>query len=301
MIYTITDQMHYLLKGFISYVFSINLLFGNLISKDLVEEKWIKISPLREFSISGVAPFYNNFIIVHDNKKANQARISMLDQKNNLILLDWPEMKLPFDLEAIHSIPETKNEFLIMESRGYCYRISINSETNIVEILNKFKLPKLTKKMNLEGLALHNYSNSKKDLIKIIYGDRGSNTRESTLFVGDYDLENNLITNVKLFQFSLKEPVSHRRNISDLAIDRNNDLWCSATSDPSNDGPFETRLYVLGQLNGNGYFNMKKNLLVSRSIDKQKIEAMIFHKSRLILMTDNEKKGSTVNSFNVMN
>ena len=259
-----------------------------------------KISPLREFSISGVAPFYNNFIIVHDNKKANQARVSMLDQKNNLTLLDWPELKLPFDLEAIHLIPGTKNEFLIMESRGYCYRISINSKTNIIEILNKFKFPKLTKKMNLEGLALYKNSNSKNNLIKIIYGDRGSNTRESTLFVGNYDFVKGIVTNVELFQFSVKEPASHRRNISDLAIDKNNNLWCSATSDPSNDGPFETKLYVIGQLNDNGYFNMKKNLLVARSIDRQKVEAMTFHKNRLILMTDNEKKGSTVNSFNVM-
>jgi len=277
------------------------LLFGNLISKDLVEEKWIKISPLREFSISGVAPFYNNFIIVHDNKKANQARVSILDQKNNLILLDWPELKLPFDLEAVSLIPGTKNEFLIMESRGYCYRISINSETNIIKILNTFKLPKLTKKMNLEGLALHKYSVLEKDLIKIIYGDRGSNTRASTLFFGDYNIKNNSITNIELFQYSVKEPVSHRRNISDLAIDKNNNLWCSATSDPSNDGPFETKLYVVGQLNNDGAFNLKKNLIVARSIDKQKVEAMTFYKNRLILMTDNEKKGSTANSFSVVN
>lgn len=289
--------MHFLLKGFISYVFFINPLLGNLISKDLVEKKWIEISPLREFSISGVAPFYNNFIIVHDNKKAKQARISILDQKNNLILLDWSEKKLPFDLEAIHLIPETKNEFLIMESRGYCYRINIDPKTNNIEILNKFKLPKLTKKMNLEGLALHKYSSSKNNIIKIIYGDRGSNTRESTLFVGNYDLENGTVTEVELFKFSLEEPISHRRNISDLAIDKNNNLWCSATSDPSNDGPFETKLYIIGQLNDNGYFNMKKDLLVARSIDKQKVEAMTFHKNQLLLMTDNEKKGSTLNSF----
>ena len=294
------DQMHYLLKGFISYIFFMTFLFGNLISKDLVEKKWIKISPLREFSISGVAPFYNNFIVVHDNKKANQARVSMLDKKNNLTLLSWPELKLPFDLEAIYLIPGSKNEFLIMESRGYCYRISINSETNVIKILNKFKLPKLTKKMNLEGLALHKYSNSKNDLIKIIYGDRGSNTRESTLFVGNYDFVKGIVTNVELFQFSVKEPVSHRRNISDLAIDKNNNLWCSATSDPSNDGPFETKIYVIGHLNNNGTFNLRKKLLVTRSIKKQKVEAITFYNGKFFLMTDNEKMGSTMNSFNLI-
>ena len=294
------DQMHYLLKGFISYIFFMTFLFGNLISKDLVEEKWIKISPLREFSISGVAPFYNNFIVVHDNKKANQARVSMLDKKNNLTLLSWPELKLPFDLEAIYLIPGTKNEFLIMESRGYCYRISINSETNVIKILNKFKLPKLTKKMNLEGLALHKYSNSKNDLIKIIYGDRGSNTRESTLFVGNYDFVKGIVTNVELFQFSVKEPVSHRRNISDLAIDKNNNLWCSATSDPSNDGPFETKIYIIGHLNNNGTFNLRKKLLVTRSIKEQKVEAITFYNGKFFLMTDNEKMGSTMNSFNLI-
>ena len=294
------DQMHYLLKGFISYIFFMTFLFGNLISKDLVEEKWIKISPLREFSISGVAPFYNNFIVVHDNKKANQARVSMLDKKNNLTLLSWPELKLPFDLEAIYLIPGSKNEFLIMESRGYCYRISINSETNVIKILNKFKLPKLTKKMNLEGLALHKYSNSKNDLIKIIYGDRGSNTRESTLFVGNYDFVKGIVTNVELFQFSVKEPVSHRRNISDLAIDKNNNLWCSATSDPSNDGPFETKIYIIGHLNNNGTFNLRKKLLVTRSIKEQKVEAITFYNGKFFLMTDNEKMGSTMNSFNLI-
>ena len=294
------DQMHYLLKGFISFIFFMTFLFGNLISKDLVEEKWIKISPLREFSISGVAPFYNNFIVVHDNKKANQARVSMLDKKNKLTLLSWPELKLPFDLEAIHLIPGTKNEFLIMESRGYCYRISINSEKNVIEILNKFKLPKLKKKMNLEGLALHKYSNSKNDLIKIIYGDRGSNTRESTLFVGNYDFVKGVVTNVELFQFSVKEPVSHRRNISDLAIDKNNNLWCSATSDPSNDGPFETKIYIIGHLNNKGTFNLRKKLLVTRSIKEQKVEAITFYNGKFFLMTDNEKMGSTMNYFNLI-
>ena len=149
------DLMHYLLKVFISYIFFMSLLFGNLISKDLVEKKWIKISPLREFSISGVAPFYNNFIIVHDNKKANQARVSMLDQKNNLTLLDWPELKLPFDLEAIHLIPGTKNEFLIMESRGYCYRISINSKTAIIEISEETGLPQKDLKVLKKLIPTH--------------------------------------------------------------------------------------------------------------------------------------------------
>ena len=47
--------------------------------------------------------------------------------------------------------------------------------------------------MNLEGLAFYKNSNSKNNPIKIIYGDRGSNTRESTLFVGNYDFVKRIV------------------------------------------------------------------------------------------------------------
>ena len=41
---------------------------------------WSQIHDTREYSISGVAPFNNGYIVVHDNKKKNQARVSFVDE-----------------------------------------------------------------------------------------------------------------------------------------------------------------------------------------------------------------------------
>ena len=61
-------------------------------------EKWEKISNQRMYSVSGLVHHKNGFLIVHDNKKENQPRISFF--KNNKISpLIWPGSSLPYDLK----------------------------------------------------------------------------------------------------------------------------------------------------------------------------------------------------------
>ncbi|MBD01851.1 MAG: hypothetical protein CMG45_02210, partial [Candidatus Marinimicrobia bacterium] len=50
---------------------------------------WSQIHDTREYSISGVAPFNNGYIVVHDNKKKNQARVSFVDEKLKISRLVW--------------------------------------------------------------------------------------------------------------------------------------------------------------------------------------------------------------------
>ena len=62
---------------------------------------WSKIHSNREFSISGVAKFQKGYLVVHDNKKKRQARLSFLNSSLKIKELIWPEKKPPYDLEGI--------------------------------------------------------------------------------------------------------------------------------------------------------------------------------------------------------
>ncbi|MBT3763230.1 MAG: hypothetical protein HOF82_04765 [Candidatus Marinimicrobia bacterium] len=97
------------------------------------------------------------------------------------------------------------------------------------------------------------------------------------------------------FEFGLPIPKTHRRNIADLAIKEDGSLWTSATSDPGDYGPFTTAIYELGSINHAGTFTpihpkLLKPIIV---IAGQKVEALMFHKEHLVLMTDNENFGAT--------
>ena len=253
---------------------------------------WKTINKTREYSISGIAKFKNGYIAVHDNKKRGQARLSYIDQNLQLTKLIWPEKKLPFDLEAIFQLDPIESKYIIMESTGKCYIISIDIIDNRIDVLNIFTLPKINKNMNLEGLAIYESSQG----FILLYGDRGSSTRPSTLFWAFFNLNNYQIKEVKQVKFSFSQPIKNRRNIGDIAISKNAEVWSSATSDPGNNGPFSTHIYNIGKITNEGDFKMNHpDLLIPiMAIRGQKVEAMLFDNNSLVLMTDNENYGSTV-------
>ena len=82
-----------------------------------------KIHDEREYSVSGIARFNNGYLVVHDNKRKNQARVSHINDELKITKLIWPETLLPFDLEAIAALPNKSNHFILMESTGKCYEI----------------------------------------------------------------------------------------------------------------------------------------------------------------------------------
>ena len=267
---------------------SVVLLF--IIIKPLyIHAEWKSIHHDRLFSISGVVSFTDGFLVVHDNKSKGQPRISFINKENTIRPLVWPSDTPPFDLEAIHIIPGASNEFLVMESGGVCYRVMVKPESKEVSIINKFILPKVSKIMNLEGMTL--FKSNK--YFKIAYGDRGSDDRRSTLFIGDYEPSNNSITNINSYVIDLPEPESFKRNIADLVFDPGGVLWSAATSDPGDDGPFETRIYKIGQISRSGVFSKFQSPKAIKGFSDQKVEAMTNFSSGLILMTDNENFGSS--------
>ncbi|MDP6339262.1 MAG: hypothetical protein QF842_02915 [Candidatus Marinimicrobia bacterium] len=266
------------------FLFSV-FLFGQ-------EDDWHHIHNSREFSISGLAAFKNGYLVVHDNKKKKQPRVSYLDNKLQITKLIWPEPKLPYDLEAAVTYPNKPNRYILMESTGKCYEVFVDPKDFRVDVLHTFTLPGLKATMNLEGLTIYPSGQG----LVFIYGDRGADTRKSTLYTAFFSPEKKSFYELKRFTFDLPEPKKYKRNIADLAIKADGSLWTSATSDPGDDGPFTTAIYELGEINPAGAFtpihpDLLKPIMV---IAGQKVEAMMFHNGRLVLMTDNENFGTTV-------
>ena len=267
------------------------LIYLLLVLSVKAQNDWRKIHGSRQYSISGVAQFEKGFLVVHDNKKKSQPRISYLDKSLRLRKLVWPEPKLPYDLEALHKMPGFKNKFISMESTGKAYIFYVDPFNLRIEIVQNFTLPGISNKMNLEGLAI--YSSAQGPIF--IYGDRGSNKRSSTLITALYDPSNHNIYEGSKFEVDLPIPAKSKRNIADLTIDINGGVWTAATSDPGNNGPFKTAIYQIGQMNNTGTFDFNHPSLLKplMIIENQKVEAMIFDNGDLILMTDNENFGAT--------
>ena len=270
-----------------TYLIIVISAFTSFFSCD--DDNWIRISEERVYSISGVSAFNNDWLVVHDNKRINQPRVSLLSKNNQLKDLTWPHSSLPYDLEAIHLIPNYDNQYVLMESTGKCYRIIVNPDTEEIRLKGEFKLPGLSESMNLEGLALIE-SNG---VLKVFYGDRGSDSRPSTLFFADYNVKQNDITVVRSYSFSLLESMSDKRNIADLVFDRKGNLWSAATSDPGNDGPFETKLFRVGKMSKQGSFSLTRPMKSSKTFESEKVEAMTIFKNGILLLTDNENLGSS--------
>ena len=70
---------------------------------------WSKIHSTREFSISGVAKFQKGYLVVHDNKKKRQARLSFLNSNLKIKELIWPEKNFLMILKVYlkHFLPIT--------------------------------------------------------------------------------------------------------------------------------------------------------------------------------------------------
>ena len=253
---------------------------------------WEKIHDEREYSISGASKFKDGFLVVHDNKKKGQARVSYIDEELKITDLIWPEIKLPIDLEAAIQVPETMNRYILMESDGKCFEITIDPKDLRLDVIHTFTLPLIKPEMNLEGLTIFP---SGQGLI-FIYGDRGSNSRASTLFTSFFNKADKKFYDTNQFIFDLPEPKNHKRNISDLALDNDGNLWTVATSDPGNNGPFISVIYELGNINHAGIFKPNHpDLIRPINIFKgQKVEALMFNNEHLVLMTDNENLGATI-------
>ena len=97
----------------------------------------------------------------------------------------------------------------------------------------------------------------------------------------------------KKYKFNIYTNIKYLDKLKDNIFDKKGNLWSAATSDPGNDGPFETRLFRVGKMSKEGSFSLTRPMKSSKTFENEKVEAMTTYRNGILLLTDNENFGSS--------
>jgi len=83
-----------------------------------------------------------------------------------------------------------------------------------------------------------------------------------------------------------------------MDIDNNNILWTSSTSDPGDDGPYQSAIYKIGKfeiLKDKLYFNIFDSFPGQYVFNNNKVEALTIDANKIVFATDDENLGASIN------
>ena len=277
-----------------------------LIPHPALAQQWRPVRGGILFGISGMALVQQQsnemeFLIVHDNKGKNEGRLAVITIKGEAqpeyVALTWPSnADLPSDLEAIASIPGRLNSFMALSSSGKVYHIILNNN-NTISVLKVFTLPGITPQTNLEGFSLQELDGN----LLAVWAHRGAGAEAATIYWGKLNLNNYQITQTSSTNLKVPLPTGDNlRHISDLKVDKAGILFIASVTDPGNDGPFESAVYVAGAfgVRGNAIaFRPNPDLVPLYHYHYHKIEAIELVPGAaggVIFGTDDENMGSSV-------
>ncbi|MDZ8188334.1 MAG: hypothetical protein RMX96_26195 [Nostoc sp. ChiSLP02] len=226
-----------------------------LVSHQVWAQEWRPVRGGISFGISGMTLIKQqsnslDFLIVHDNKKPNQSRLAIISVKGKnqpeYFPLSWAnQTELPSDLEAITNIPQDKNsDFIALSSTGKVYYFKLDIKTKNISIVKEFELPEITSKTNLEAFGLQ-YIDGK---LIAIWADRGEGKTAATIYFGEFNPKTYQIKLSGYSNFKVPFPSGNVRHISDLKVDSLGIVYVTSASDPGDDGPFESAVYIAGYL-----------------------------------------------------
>jgi hypothetical protein len=278
-----------------------------ILSQQVLAHTWIPVRGGIPFGISGIALIKQenkklDFIVVHDNKKANQGRLGILtiaEQKPPQYLpLQWDKnIDLPLDLEAITTIPSTNNhEFIALTSAGTAYHLKFNSQNQTISVVKSFILPGVTPSNNIESFGLQTIDNQ----LVAVWAHRGEDDQPAIIYWGIFDLTTYQIKGVGTAKFQVPYPQTNVRHISDLKIDDAGIVYITSASDTGNDGPFQSAAYVAGYLASNNkkiVWRQNQQLFPIYRDYYHKIEGLEIIPGALggiIVGTDDENMGASV-------
>ncbi|MEH2069762.1 MAG: hypothetical protein V7K47_16640 [Nostoc sp.] len=243
--------MPQLLKLIINIVVLAALL---IISLQVWAQEWRPVRGGITFGISGMALIKQqsnslDFLIVHDNKKPSQSRLSIISIKGKnqpeYFSLNWPiKIELAIDLESITSVPQSNSDFIALSSTGKAYYLRLDIAQKNINIIKEFNLPSITPKSNLEAFGLQ-YIDGK---LIAIWADRGERETAATIYFGEYNPKTYEIKLSGYGNFKVPFPSGNVRHISDLKVDSLGIVYITAASDAGDDGPFQSAVYVAGYL-----------------------------------------------------
>ncbi len=254
----------------------------------------IRSEPL--YSVSGLAQVGNKIWVVHDNKRPDQPRLGYLEFAPDKVVtyrgVPWPETAWPVDVEGLASLPGTQ-QMAALESSGKMTILQWTAQ-GTWHVVNHVQLPRKTPAENFEGLAFFRTPTQ----TLVFWADRGSDVRPATLYWGLFDAENDTVKIQGFHHFRSPWPTENVRHISGLDITPTGELWVSSVSDPGDDGPFQSAVYLLG-----GIRNSEKKEISIQFNDYpreqarytgHKIEALLWVAETLWAATDDENQGASI-------
>ncbi|MCB0834818.1 MAG: hypothetical protein KDC45_15215 [Bacteroidetes bacterium] len=268
-------------------------------------QEWIPVKGPKPFGISGMAFIdqtsdASRFLIVHDNKATDEGRLAIVTDYglfNQYTYLFWPDSNnLPKDLESITSIPDLPGQFMVMTSLGKVWHITVDTNLN-VSILRTFTVPGVLDTDNFEGLSLQRVNTN----LLMVWGHRGDDSDPGMIHWAIFDLKTAQFTAIGKEPISVAWPTkSHVRHISDLKLNPTGILYITSASDPGDDGPFTSAVYLAGVFSTwDKEVHFRKNTQLTRffTFYNRKTEAIEFvpgPKGGIIFGSDDENQGGAI-------
>jgi hypothetical protein len=244
-------------------------------------------------------PDHSSFLIVHDNKALTDPRVALITVSGSkpvaYQLIDWKIDPECIDLESISAVPGRPGEFLALISRGIVYHIRLSADRKSAESIGRFTLPDLPPDLNFEGLSIQRLDGR----LLLAWADRGAEDRPGRLYFGELQLDGYRLSQVQSTTIRVPWPERNVRHISEMKVDEGGILFLASASDPGDDGPFSSAVYL------GGVFSFEKKrlrfkphprLLRVRTFADHKIEGMelVPGNGGIIFATDDENFGGWV-------
>lgn len=206
-------------------------------------------------ALVGSDPATTTVLVVHDNKREGEPRAGLVavpadgNAPATYTPLAWPTgAPLPIDLEAVCAVPGTPGEFVALVSSGTAYHVRLDAAAKTLTLVRSFDLPKGPAGSNYEGFALYRPAGEPGALLYAVWAHRGAATEPAMVFTASLDLARGAFGTSAGTMLRTPWPVENSRSASDLKVDAAGNVFVSSASDPGDDGPFSSALYVAGRV-----------------------------------------------------
>lgn len=254
--------------------------------------------------LSGFANFNRHRLLaVRDSKdNSNEDRVLLVDKRNGAltpVAMDWSKTGMARDLEAITPSAQQKGRFLAVEGSSYgekkarLFELSVDGQGGKAE--KSHVLPEFGQE--IEGVAAIPGDNGKQTLL---FAGRGGDGQQGRIYWGELAGDGLNFSPQGLTGQPVQAPVvgPGQRDLAELTVDKNGNLWGTAAVDSGDDGPFRSALYQVGRLTPQGAAPFEARLGQSYRLDHIKAEAMAVQgNGTFFIGSDNESSGGRFESL----
>ena len=189
------------------------------------------------------------FIAVHDNKEPGQKRVSAIERRADGQVqtrpLNWTTGPMPIDLEAVCRLPGDAPTFLALTSRGALYRFTYgggDSELAIDGIAAG--VPNAAEERQFQSFDVQQVGGQ----TFACWAERGSSDAPGVIFCSTFDAATVTFGEPQSLEVRAPWPERDTRHVGDLRILTDGTIIAASASDPGNDGPFASAIYIAATL-----------------------------------------------------